>query len=267
MDIGICTQPFMWMTGKKSFDLLLCQVWHSQAIYWLAIHLSTWILVFIAVERFVMIEYPFKHRNIQPKHIYIALVIMYIVVSIILLPGNVLQTRYDDDTGKCLSEYSIDAKAFSDFMSGFGTFLFVIDYALPISLFITLYTKTILTIRQRLANPLSLTCQPSRILDKANLQLTRTAVAVTIVFSICLGWESWHYMLSTNGIITYEKDTWQSVCGAFLAAFNSCTNPFIYSASLPIFRKSLRKTFKYKQPDGPETRSLDTRNRNPDVPR
>ena len=192
---------------------------------------------------------------------------MYVVVSIILLPGNVLQTRYDDDTGKCRSEYVFNEKAFTDFMSCFGTFLFVIDHALPIFLFITLYTKTILTIRQRQAKPLWLTCQPSRILDKANIQLTRTAIVVTIVFSICMGWESWYYMLSTNGIVTYEKDTWQSVCGAFLAAFNSCTNPFIYSAALPIFRKSLKKTVKFQRLDGQETRSLDTRNRNLDGPR
>ena len=130
---------------------------------------------------------------------------MYVVVSTILLPGNLLQTRYDGDTSKCRSEYFFNEKAFTDFMSCFGTFLFVIDYALPIFLFITLYTKTILTIRQRQAKPLSLTCQPSRILDKANIQLTRTAVVVTIVFSICMGWETGTICLAPMVLLRMRK--------------------------------------------------------------
>ena len=258
LGIVICTQPVMWMTGNTYLDLLLCQVWHSEAIFWLAILLSIWILVFISVERFVMIEYPFKHRNITPKHIYTALVIMYIVISILMFPVNVLQTRYDDDTGKCLSEYYFDTKAYSDFMSGFGTFVFVTGYAIPMSLFITLYTKAILTIRKRLVKPPSVTFQPSSILNKANLQLTTTAIAVSIVFGICIGYGSCHYMLWRYGIITYEKGSLLSVFGAFLAAINSCANPFIYSASLPIFRKSLRKTFTFQKlvSDGSKSETL-----------
>ena len=242
MGLVICIQPFMWMTGNDTFDLILCQVWHSQAIYWTGVFISMYCLVFIAVERFVMIEYPYKHRNIKPRHIYIALLIMYIVSFILVLPPCSLQTRYDEKLGACLGEYYFDSHIYKGFMAFFGIFWFVMGYSVPIIIFITLYTKIVLTIRQRQETQKA---NGQRILETADRYLTRTAIAVSVVFSVCVGWESWWYLFGRVGLIRYEKDTWYSVMGAFLATFNSCANPLIYCASLPIFRKSLKKTFSF----------------------
>ena len=52
MAIGLIIQTFRWTTGFKLFDFFLCQVWHSQALFWGGVHLSIWNLVLIAVERF-----------------------------------------------------------------------------------------------------------------------------------------------------------------------------------------------------------------------
>jgi hypothetical protein len=241
MGIGSYTQPFMWMTGESTFDFLLCQVWHGQAIYWGGVLLSVWNLVFIAVERFVMINYPYKHRNILPKHIYTAFTMMYIF-SVILLGPAYLQVRYDEESGKCLNEYVFCSKSFETFMSSFAVFWFFVVYAIPIVVFIVLYTKIILNLRERQRN-LGEANQRSLILEIADQQLTRMAIAVTIVFVISLSWDSWFYLLGLAQIVQYDFNTHVQIIGVFLATFNSCANPFIYSVSMSIFRKSLKKTF------------------------
>ena len=40
MGVGIYTQKFMWMTTNHVFNFILCQVWHSQVVYWLGVLLS-----------------------------------------------------------------------------------------------------------------------------------------------------------------------------------------------------------------------------------
>ena len=245
MGIGIYTQPFMWMTGNAVFDHLLCQVWHGQAIYWGGVLLSVWNLVFIAVERFLMINHPYHHRNMRQTHVYLVFMLMYLFSVVFLIPAY-LQVRYDFETGKCLNEYYSDSEAFSKFMSNFAIFWFFIVYAIPIAFFITLYSKIISNLRQRQLMNLETTLgvsQRSRIIDIAEQQLTRTAIAVAIVFTLSLSWDSWFYLLGFAGIVKYDFNTQVQIVGVFLATFNSCANPFIYSVSMPIFRKSLRKTF------------------------
>ena len=52
MGIGIYSQKFMWLSGDTTFDLIICQAWHGQALYWGAVLVSVWNKVLIAIERF-----------------------------------------------------------------------------------------------------------------------------------------------------------------------------------------------------------------------
>ena len=128
-------------------------------------------------------------------------------------------------------------------MSGYAIFCFFILYAIPITFFIVMYTKIVWTLRQR-RRLLDEMQQQSRILDIADHQLTRTGLVVAIVFFISLSWDAWFYLLAYAGLANYEMNSILQIVGVFLAALNSCANPFIYSASLPIFRKSIKKTFR-----------------------
>ena len=240
--IILYSQRFMWMTGNATFDLLLCQVWHGQGIYWIVFQLSIWNLMLIAIERFLKIDRPFTHLNMRPNHIYLVLIVMFLFNIIIYIPAY-LQTKYDEKTGECYGKYYFDTKAFTYFMSFIGLLYFGLLYAFPAASFIVLYTKIVITLRRR-HKLIKNMCQPSSIVDNAEQQLTRTAIAVTIVFILSLSWDLWCYVLARFGVMHYEKDTWQSIVGVFLATFNSCANPFIYLGVLPIFRKSLEYTFK-----------------------
>ena len=240
--IILYSQRFMWMTGNATFDLLLCQVWHGQGIYWIVFQLSIWNLMLIAIERFLKIDRPFTHLNMRPNHIYLVLIVMLFFNIIVYIPAY-LQTKYDEETGECYGKYYFDTKSFAYFMSFIGLLYFGLLYAFPAASFIVIYTKIVITLRRR-HKLIKNMCQPSRIVDNAEQQLTRTAIAVTVVFILSLSWDLWCYLLARFGVMHYEKDTWQSIVGVFLATFNSCANPFIYLGALPIFRQSLEYTFK-----------------------
>lgn len=244
MGIGIYTQKFMWMTSNDGFNFILCQAWHGQAVYWGGVLLSVWNIVFITVERFMLINYPFQHRNIRPSHVYIVFVLMYILSVIFLGPAYV-QVKYNESTKECLNEFYFSSPSFASFMSYFSIFWFFIVYAVPIAIFIGLYTKTLITIRTR-QQKFKDSNQDSHILKLADKQLTRTAIAVAVVFVISLSWDSWFYVLGFSEVVEYNFNTPVQIVGVFFSTLNSCANPFIYAAFLPVFRRSLAKTFRIR---------------------
>ena len=241
----MCIQSFMWKTGwNPTLDLLICQMWHGGAIYWFWVLISTWNLVFIAFERYMLISHTHKYRNMRGKQIYAALMSMYAICILLRIPGC-LQVRYDAESEKCLAKYYYDTDSFKNFMSFFGCSNFCIFYAFPALSLVMLYAKIIASLRGR-QQALEEINQRSHVFDTAEHQLTKSGLIVTIVFILCLTWDSWCYVLARFHVISYEMNSWQSVLGAFLVAINSCVNPFIYAGALPIFRKSLKKTFSIK---------------------
>ena len=245
--IVMCIQPFMWMTHwNGTLDFLICQMWHGEAIYYFAVLISTWNLVFIAFERYMLIKNTHRYLNVKGKHIYAALFSMHVICLVFRIPGC-LNTKYDEICGKCLAKYYYDTELAENFKSFYGIFWFGIAYAFPAAIFMMLYTKIITALRGR-QQALEEINQRSHVFDSAEYQLTKSGLIVTAAFILFMTWDAWGYLFFTFGVIgkkSYEKKSWQSLLGAFLVAVNSCVNPFIYAGALPIFRKSLEKTFSF----------------------
>ena len=252
MGIGIYTQPYMWMTGNVIVDLLLCQAWHGQALYWTAVLLSGWNVVLIAFDRFIVINYPLKHRVISTIDIKKIYVLLYLSGLISLLPAYfflTFETR-SEGSNACLDKPYIKYNGFWEF---YGIFWFIILYAIPVALLLVLYAK----IKIRLNDSRRCVCQffDKRSIDSgiyairirnfetADRQMTKTAIAIGVVFVISLGWDAFYCMLGFTKIINYEFNKPLQVTGVFLATLDSCCTPFIYVASMPVFRKKLLDTF------------------------
>ena len=245
MAIGIYNQTWHWETGNATLDLLICQIWHGQAIYWGAVLLSVWNVVLIAFERFILLNHPVEHRNLQQNVVYKSLAAMYLFSVICLIPAY-LQVKYDRYYGKCVWSYYIDGDVFKCFMMFYGVFWFFVVYAVPIGILIILYTKIILKLRERRNKKISTMSQQRQepsIIDLAHRQITKTAVAIAIVYIIFLSWESFYCLLGFTEVIKYEFNKPLQVTGIFLATICSCSTPFIYAVFMPIFRKSVKKTF------------------------
>ena len=244
MGIIFFTQKYLWMTSNHFFNTFLCHVWHSQAIFWSGVLLSVWNVVIITVDRFILINHPLKHRDIQPKNIYSVFVITCILCILVLLPGYLgYFTKYDEKSSECLPELQFSSAGFIIFMFWW----FIIYYAVPGATFIVVYTKTISTLRQR-QRKIKETNPNSKIFDLADQQLTRTAGAVGVVFVIALSWDAWLCLVSTFiDTIDYQIYSPLQNLGVFFTNLHSCLNPFIYAAFLPAFRKSMSKTLRLRR--------------------
>ena len=270
MGILMYSQDPMWMTGNDLFDHVLCQVWHGQAIFWSCVLVSVWNLILIAMERWLMICRTYKHRNMRLREMYKMLIAMYSISFVFLVPAffqiryqpPIIKTSFNVTTGqqntsgKCLAgEFYFDNKHFKGFMAFYGVFWWLICYIIPVALFIYFYAKVIFSLREKRmeATPGSLhgdkRKSKNKVLKAADQQITRTAIIVTIVFFLSLSWDSWYCFFGFQEIIDYEFNSKLQVMGVFLAAFNSCTNPFIYAASMAIFRRCLKKTFTCQRRD------------------
>ena len=46
-----------------------------------------------------------------------------------------------------------------------------------------------------------------RVIDTAAKQLTKTAITVTAIFIVALGYDLWYYVLGYSGVIEYKMNT------------------------------------------------------------
>ena len=252
MGIGIYTQPYMWMTGNVIIDLMLCQAWHGQALYWTFVLLSGWNVVLMAFDRFIVINHPLKHRVISIIDIGKIYVVLYLSGFIFLLPTYFFVTFETKSEGSnaCLDKPYIKYNGFWKF---YGVFWFIILYAIPVALLLVLYAK----IKIRLNDSRRCVCQFDdsssvesginairiRNFERADRQMTKTSITIGIVFAISLGWDAFYCMLGFTKIINYEFNKPLQVTGVFLATLDSCCTPFIYLASMPVFREKMLDIF------------------------
>ena len=134
----------------------------------------------------------------------------------------------------------MDGNAVEIFFKFFSIHWFVTGYTIPTILFVVLYGQVIYAFYKRRSKA---ELASSRVIDKATSELTKTAIIVTAIFIVALGYESWYYMLGYNDVVPYVKNTPIQKVGIGTAAFNSACNPFVYGTLVPAYRKCLQLTF------------------------
>ena len=230
-------EPPFWKTGRYGFDVVVCHVWHSQAVYWSTIYLSVWNLVAIAVERYIAVCHPFTHKQFQETPVRVILASMYVVNIVFMFPSYI-QVRFED--GLCISEYLIPGKLVKDFYYAYSIVSLFGLYLLPAIAFVVLYGRIVASLRRRKnATPVG----TSKVLKTVQSAITKTAIVVTAVFMVTIGFDAWSYTLGYTGVTSYEFGTPVQKIGVFFAVCNSFINPFVYLVFMPPFRDSLRKTF------------------------
>lgn len=254
MGIAVYTQKHHWMTDNHGLNYILCHGWHGQAIFWGGVLISVWNIVLITEERFMLINYPLKHRDISTTHLRVVFLLMYSLSVCFLLPAY-FHVTYDENQTACLHEFFFKSEFYKSFLQFFCVFWFFLVYAIPIVIFIAMYAKTIISLRQRRTQFRKSSYRDSHILKLGYQQLTRTAIAVSVMFVIAVSWDAWFYLIGIiDERVEYKVNSLVQKVGVFLGALNSCANPFIYLAFLPCFRRSLKKTFRFRsQAHGPET--------------
>ena len=128
----------------------------------------------------------------------------------------------------------------------FGTNAFLTFYAIPCIVLCTLYGLVIIRIKKK-KQSMEHSTGPgetkSTAVDKASSQLTKTAIIVTAIFILSLGFNMWYYVLGTNEIIQFRVFDPLQILSLWFTQINSFSNPFVYLLIMPVFRKAMMKTF------------------------
>lgn len=87
-------QPVMFMLGLPALDLIICQCWHGQAIYWAMIFVSVYNLVLIAYERFLAICRPLQLDNFSDKTCWAVITGLYLYSFTLGQAGSYFQACF-----------------------------------------------------------------------------------------------------------------------------------------------------------------------------
>ena len=223
--------PPMWTPGIHVLDQLICHIWHSQIVYWDFYLISVWNLVTVAIERFVCVVKPLSHPSLMSKGKLRVAIIMLHVLSLFMVSLGILQVRFDGT--KCVSGYAFDVLSEAFYVYGFLVFL--MWHFLPVILFIVFYGYIIAKLKGRVHGDLP----KSAVIEKASKELTKTAIAVTIVFMISTSFDLWYYLLGRTGVVLYIKGSPLQKAGVLLSIFNICANPFVYIMMMPAYRRDV----------------------------
>ena len=239
LNVLLFSVPGFWTIGVYWLDLLICQIWHGQYVYWAALLISIWNLVALALERYICVCHPLKYTLLTKSKIRLV-VLGCVIIGLIGPSGSLLQVRMDG--AQCVSEYLNNSQSMKIYFMIFAISTFFTFYALPCVLFVVFYGMVIASFRKRSKQSLGASGTVS-VIDRASAELTKTAVVVTLVFVVTQTFENWYYFLAYCGFAEYKMNSPTQKISAFLSIINSVANPFVYASLMPAYRRSMQKTF------------------------
>ncbi|ELU10685.1 hypothetical protein CAPTEDRAFT_191049 [Capitella teleta] len=237
---ALILQPNMWLPGNMIGDHLVCYVWHSQAAYWGLVAVSSYNLVLIALERYLAICRPFAHTRCSEcsrKSLAKYGVWLY-AFCLFATHGCYILTRLTN--GQCESTPAFEGEWVTPYFTALVIFTYIMTYLIPALTMMLLYSMLGHQLRKRKGNS---ELGQSKTIDRATEQLTKTAVTVTIIFILSVGYDLHYFLLGYNlHIIEYTIGSPVQKVGVFLSNLNSVVNPFVYASLMPIYRKCVIET-------------------------
>ena len=231
MATAMSLQPdHIWNINNFVIDYILCLFWHTEAIYWAVIMVSIWNLVLMAIERYIAVHYPFA--SVTHKHIVGTFVVVYVFFALYLLLSGFLKIDYH--FGRCGIAFM---PIFQYYWSLTNLFVF---YLIPMVCFVVLYGRIVYTLRSRKRQG---SAGQAAVFEAASATLLRMAIAVTSVFAVAIGYAQLYFTLVFTDTIPFGVKSPQERAAIIVNTCNVVANPFVYGFMLPLFRRSLKKTF------------------------
>ena len=254
----VCGLSLMMTYGYKSTPLvdyrgmgreLLCFLFHNELLLFCALNASTYCLMVITLERYLMIVTPIYHRNSFSKRRAIILAAVGWLAGFLWngIPTGV--TTWISSSGGCILYNYTSYHA----QQIFGYVYITATFFLPMLLFGVAYTHMLLVLHRRVKQVATTTDTggaslaagagtgggPKNCMSRAQVNLTKTMVLVTAAFALCWTPNQILYFLFNTGVYS----DWGGVgyiFTLFLAFLNCCINPFIYAVKYDGFRKAVR---------------------------
>lgn len=270
MTVGIClvaTHSSSLAVDTYDFTVrgaeLLCRIWKSEMLLWIAFMDSTYNMVVLTMERYLQIVHPIFHKSSFTRRKALSLIALVWLLGpaynlALGIPTSAVENGYCSALGIWPSTVVQQAV---------GIIHVFVLFFIPLMLLAYLYGHMIYVIR-RMARvgpaaahahahkPESLQVPnaqaPARDsrssrMSRAQRNLMKTVALVTMSFIVCWSCNQFFFLLSNSG---YEMDFTSgfyhfSVIMVFL---NCCINPFIYIFKYKEFQDGLQKVICKKSP-------------------
>jgi len=216
-------------------DFIGCQI-----STWLAstcISVSSLTLVAIAIDRFVIVFWPFKLRHGPNPVIYISIWLTWLIGGIYAAPHfKYLKQMYQDNAG-----YHCRSMMQPEEHHKYVVAIFVLQLAIPLCAMTFLYAFIVFKLRSGSvsARRLSETDNVVRIRTLRQRKATKLFIVVVVVFTVLVLPINIFMLLASSHKIPHTKET-RAIYNflVLMLASNSCVNPMIYSRLHKSFRRS-----------------------------
>ena len=231
---------------------VMCDFWFTKLPLWSLLVASTYNLIFLALDRYLAIAWPLRHRvSFSSGKVTLLLLLPWIFgfafnVSYMLPTTVYVSENNTDEPGHCdkFARWPND-----EFQFGFAVVIVFVQYIIPISLQILFYSLIVYTIRRRSqgistdgrSSPVALVChRPPYIWSRAQRNSVKTASIVSLCFVLCWTVDQFFFCkYFFTGAENYDNSFFDYTL--VIVAANCSVNPVIYSLQYESFRLEARK--------------------------
>ncbi|XP_064602898.1 prolactin-releasing peptide receptor-like [Liolophura sinensis] len=237
-DMIICSfnipfQLHYQISGHWIFGEALCRVVFPT--FAVPVYVSSISILMIAVDRYILIVFPFKRRMTCPMALGIVLLIGLLSLSLAIPPIVFTHVTVEDipflqiHKVFCVEHWpqpsTINRQVY-------GTLLFVIQFCIPLIVTSMIYSKIYTVLQNR---PLK------KNETRRNHKTNKILISIVTLFTVC--WLPWHiYSLIAEFNYDIVKGKYFVFCDVLLKMFavsSACVNPFMYGWLNDNFRKEL----------------------------
>ena len=240
-------------------DDMYCRMWVSRLPLWFFIHMSTYNLVLLTIERYFSVVHPILHKlSFTRAKALIGVGCIWALGIIYDIMTSTLTAKIED--GQCKKFLYPDPVT----QQAVGVFSICLNYFIPIIILIYCYSRMAWSLHLKIspsdAHPAvgnASQAQKKDSLHKRGLRnIIKTLAIVATCFILCLSWNQIFFFLYQLGLFDYTMLQSNFYHFSVVAMFaNCCTNPFIYTAKYEQFQKAIKTLFCQRLLKRPDTHS------------
>ena len=219
---------------------IYCRFWLSDLPLWSFLISSSYTLIVLTIERYIAIVYPLFHYSSCSKTSVLVLAIAAWFPGLIYMLGLLVPTSGVID-GRC---YVMTLFASPAWKKVCGVMLFICQYLIPITVFVTCYSRIFVQLRSRVAPQTGSTGNEAVSLKaRARRNVLKTLVIIVICYILCNSWNQFTFLAFNFGYpVDFTSAFYNFTVIAMFA--NSCINPIIYALKYETFQNEARRFFR-----------------------
>ena len=215
---------------------IFCKFWLNELPMWSLMVSSSYSLIAVTIERYIGIVHPIFHHTSFSKTNVILL------ASASWWPGPILMLCFMVPTssvvnGSCtmfqISDQSLRRAS--------GVVFFVMQYLIPITVFITCYSRMFIRLRTHVHPEAPNLCHEATVKKaRARRNVLKTLLLVVIGYIMCNTWNQLTFLAFNFGApLDFSSNYYNFTVISMFA--NCCINPFLYALQYRPYQNELRK--------------------------